>query len=403
MSEEESSNESGERRIHVLEVIGNGIVGGVEVAVGNLIRQLPDERFSITCLCPYESAFTVSLRQMGCKVFIAPIRDDLSWQAIEMAVGVIRHHQVDLIHAHIQNAHTLAGIAGRLTHTPTVATLHSMQLGMQELSVSRLTRTHLILLCQAAYAQALAVGIAPQEMTLIPNGVDLERFTPHASGADFRARIGVPMGVPLVGFVGRLSWEKDPEKFVRVAERVHQKCPDVHFAIVGEGPRADEVAALIRQMGVADYVHLAGLWKNTPEVYPAFDIFVQTSRSEGMPLSIMEAMACARPVVAIAVGGVAELVEADTSGLLFSPGDWEGVACGLIELLTHPERLKQMGQAGRKRVEEMYDLRTSARLTGDLFQRLVNTPASETHLWQTAWTEAGSDDEEGSPPMTFSP
>jgi glycosyltransferase involved in cell wall biosynthesis len=102
-----------------------------------------------------------------------------------MAVELIRHHHVDLLHAHLQNAHTLAGIAGHLTHTPTVATVHAMNFPAQELSISRLTGTHLIVVCQEAYAQALAMGIPAEHLTLIPNGVDLDTYRSDRSGESF--------------------------------------------------------------------------------------------------------------------------------------------------------------------------------------------------------------------------
>ena len=393
---EEDSNGAGKRAINVLQIIGNAIVGGMESYVSNLISQLPATRFRLTCLCPYESAFTVSLRRMGCKVFIAPLRDDVPWRSVEMAVELIRNRHIDLIHAHLPNAHTLAGIVGRLTNTPAVATVHSVNLSAQEVSVSRLTGTHLVAVCQEAYAHALATGVPPERLTLISNGVDLERFRPDRSGESFRQAIGVPADAPLVGFVGRLAWEKGPDKFVQMAERVRQHRPDVHFAIVGEGPLEGELVDMVRRKNLGDCIHMAGLWRNTWDIYPAFDVFAQTSRSEAMPLAILEAMACGRPVVAIAVGGVAELVEAGTSGLLLSPGDWpgvaspfpgdwEGAASALLEILGHPERLKRMGEAGRRRVEESFDLRHSVRLTGELFQSLVQAGTSRRESWEVAW------------------
>lgn len=392
-----NGHNTGRERIHVLEIIGNAIVGGMESYVRNLVSQLPSDRFRVTCLCPYESAFTTTLRNLGCTVFITPLRDDPAWSAIQMAVELIRHHHVDLLHAHLQNAHTLAGIAGHLTHTSTVATVHAMNFPAQELSISRLTGTHLIVVCQEAYAQALAMGIPAERLTLIPNGVDLDTYRSDRSGEKFRQAIEIAEDATLIGFVGRLAWEKGPDKFVQMAGRVLNQMPDVHFAIVGEGPMEDEIALMVKQMKLTSRVHMAGLWRNSEEVYPAFDVFVQTSRSEAMPLSILEAMACARPVVAIGVGGVAELVEAGTSGLLLSPGDWpgvassypgdwEGVAKALLELLAHPARLKQMGQAGRKRAQELFNIRTSVRLTEELFGKLVNAGRSDGNVWESMWS-----------------
>lgn len=396
----QAGHKHGPERIQLLEIIGNAIVGGMESYVGNLVRHLPSERFQLTCLCPYESAFTARLRKLGCAVFIAPLRDDPTWSAIQMAVELIRQHRIDLIHAHLQNAHTLAGLAGHLTQTPVVATIHNMNLAAQELSVSRLTGTYLIVVCQEAYAQALALGVPSERLRLIPNGVDLDTYRADRSGEKFRQALGIAADVPLVGFVGRLAWEKGPDKFVQMAGRVLTQMPEVHFAIVGEGPMEDELALMIQRMRLADRVHMAGLWRKSEEVYPALDLFVQTSRSEAMPLSILEAMACACPVVAISVGGVPELVEAGTNGLLLHPGDWagvaspypgdwEGVASALVELLTHPKRLKEMGYAGRQRAQELFDIRISVRCTQKLFDELVNTDRSKNPLCETTWPTNG--------------
>src|SRR3954463_9144569 len=260
---------AGPKPIQVMQIIGNAIVGGMETYVSNLIATLPGDEFQVTCLCPYESAFTASLRRRGLRVYIAPIKDDPAWCSVEMAVELIRQHRIDIIHAHLPNAHTLAGVAGRLTNTPVVSTIHARTLWTQEISVSRLTSTSLIVVCQEAYAQALAAGVPADSITVIPNGVDTQKFTPQRSGAAFREAIGVPPEATLVGFVGRLAWEKGPDKFVQVAERVRRRRPDIHFVLVGEGPMESELREIIEQAGLQDRVHLAGMHRNIETVYPA--------------------------------------------------------------------------------------------------------------------------------------
>ena len=213
------------------------------------------------------------------------------------------------------------------------------------------------------------------------------------SGAAFRESIGVPPEATLVGFVGRLALEKGPDKFVQAAHRIHRQRPDVHFVLVGEGALENQLRAMIRQMGLQDRVHLAGTHHSTEAVYPAFDLLLQTSRSEAMPLVLLEGMACGCPMIALGVGGVAELIESGTNGILISPGhwsyiassypgDWEGVAAAAIDLLGQPARLKQMGQAGRQRAEEVFDIRHSVRETAALFQRLVRPAVMKNGVWQ---------------------
>ena len=390
--------------LQVLQIIGNAIVGGMETYVSNLITRLPSDEFQVTCLCPYESAFTASLRRLGFKVYITPIQDDPAWRSVEMAVELIRQHRVDIIHAHLLNAHTLAGLAGRLTNTPAVTTIHARTLWAQDISVSRLTNINLIVVCQEAYAQALAAGVPADSVTVIPNGVDTQKFTPQRSGAAFRETIGVPPEATLVGFVGRLDWEKGPDKFVQVADRIRRRRPDVHFVLVGEGPMEAELREMIAQMGLEGSVHMAGMHRNIETVYPAFDLLLQTSRSEAMPLALLEGMACGRPVVAIGVGGVAELVEGGTNGILISPGnwsyvaspypgDWEGVAAAALDLLKQPARLRQMGQASRKRAEDVFDLHHNVRETAAVFNRLVRPAVMKNGVWQPTVVRDQSDGE----------
>ena len=390
------------RPIRLLEIIGNAIVGGMETYTRNLIANLPRDEYEVTCILPYESAYTASLRDLGCKVYITPIHDDPLWRSLEMSNEVVKQHRIDLIHANLANAHTLAGIVGRMTNTPTVATIHSRSLWIQELSVTRLTGMNLITVCQEAYAGALACGIAPENLTLIPNGVDTQRFTPTRSGGEFRASLGLDADTTLVGFVGRISWEKGPDKFVQVAHRIRQHCPDVHFAMVGEGPVEPEIRDLIAQTGMEDRIHMVGLRRDVETVYPAFDLLIQTSRSEAMPLALLEAMASGVPVVAIAVGGVAELVEGGTTGLLVSPGDWpgvsspypgdwEGIAAASLDLLRNPERLVGMRYASRVRAERFFDLKHSVAETSALFGRLAKTVGTKNGAWQPTVVRDKSD------------
>jgi glycosyltransferase involved in cell wall biosynthesis len=343
----------------------------METYIVNFIRHLPAGQFQFTCVCPFESPFTASLRDLGAEVFITPIADDPAWRSIQLAAEVVRLHQIDVLHAHMPKAHVLAGLAGSLTRTPVVATVHGMNVTSHELGIARAFESHLITNCQEAYIQALAMGVPAERVTLAHNGVDTATFTPDRSGEAFRQAIGVPAGVPLVGFVGRLEPEKGPDLFLRAAEYVHQRRPDVHFAVVGQGTMQEQLAAMIAQMRLGERVHLAGWYESTADVYPALDILAHTSRSDGTSLVLLEAMACGRPVVALAAGGVPEIVEHESTGLLAGAGDWEGVGIRLVQLLADRERLERMGRAARERVERHFDLRVSIQHVADVLSQVA--------------------------------
>ena len=381
-----------DERTHVLEVLGNAIVGGMENYVRNLAANLPSNEFKVSLLCPYESPYTALLRSEGRDVYIAPLRDDPPWKTIELICTLVRETGIDLLHAHLMNAHTVAAMAGRLSATPTVATLHGMSLHPQEISVARATGSHTIVVCREAWSQALAVGLSRGNVSLVPNGVDLAVYHPmSADPLEFRQTINVAPDDMLVGFVGRLAWEKGPDKFLKAAEFILQRRPEVHFAVVGTGSMEKDLTATIRRAGLESRIHMVGLAREPHRIYPALDLLLHTSRADAMPLTILEAMASGVPVVAIGVGGVPEIVSAGETGILIGttewpgivseyPGDWEGVALAAISLLSNPARLKSMAGASVRRAQSSFDIRQSATMTSHIFRQLLGPRTDKARL-----------------------
>jgi glycosyltransferase involved in cell wall biosynthesis len=222
------------------------------------------------------------------------------------------------------------------------------------------------------------MGVPPQRVTLIHNGVDLDVFRPSERvRSAFRASLGLGAKTPLVGFVGRIDMEKGPDQFLQAAQVIHAEAPHARFALVGAGHQYDHMQELATSFGLSEVTHFVGLCPDTSKVYPGIDLLLQTSRIEGTPLSLLEAMACELPVVALGVGGVPEIVEEGRTGMLVSPGDWRGVGQRAIDLLEHPARMAAMGQAGRARVRSHFDLQATVAQTTQLMEALVQGRVAE--------------------------
>jgi glycosyltransferase involved in cell wall biosynthesis len=352
--------------LRVLVVTGNAIVGGMETAVLRLVERLPPSTFSITALCPFESEFTAQLRELGIPVHVAAIRDRLRWHAIQFAVELVRELDIEVIHAHMPPAHAVAGLAGSATRTPVLATIHSMHLSMQDLEIHRLAGTHLCVVSEAARAHALGVGAVASRLSVIRNGVDSEQFVPAAT----LPRDAEPLRV---GYVGRLSPEKNPALFLNAAALVRASVPSARFSVIGDGPMRRDLEVLARTLRIADAVTFKGECAGMPAQYRALDLLVSTSWHEGTPLAVLEAMASGLPIVATDVGGVPELVVAGTSGLLAPPGDEFSVAQCIVALLRDKDLRQRLGTAARARAIGHFSMhdqvtRTAALLT-DVAQR----------------------------------
>lgn len=368
-------------RIQVLQIVGNAIVGGMEIYVQRLVERLPPERFGVCVLCPDEGPFADQLRAVGAEVVITPMPDNPPWFAIQLACTLIKARNVDVIQAHMSNAHMLAGLAGRITDRPVVGTVHGRQLSTLDVEMHRIAGTHISVVCQQTYFQALGLGINPSRLHLIPNGVDIEIFKPvRQRNGPLRQGFGIDEAVPLVGFIGRLSEEKGPDVFLRVAAAVHHVLPQVHFVLVGRGPMLARLQRFVAQQRLGGVVHFAGVRIDMPEVYAELDMVASTSHTEGMPLALMEAMACGLAVVATRVGGVPELVQQGITGWIASAGDVDAMADHMVDLLQAPEQLKAMGAKARIRAEERFSLMRGVQNTMDLLSMLAQPRNHQRHL-----------------------
>lgn len=372
------SRQSG--RIHVLEIVGNAIVGGMETYVERLVENLPRDRFAVTALCPFESPFTERLRARDIEVLVTPMPDDPPWSSIQMACAMIKAGGIDVLHAHLPNAHALAGIAGRLTGKPVLATLHGHKVGVLDLEVHRNAGTHLSVVCRQSYFHALGLGVSAGQLSCNPNGVDTNVFMPRVRPADgLRAALGIPASAKIVAFLGRLSPEKGPEVFLRAALLANTRLPDAHFVFVGDGPLAPQIKQSISTMRLEGRVHLAGLRRDIANVLNDVDVLVSSSHSEAMPLAVMEAMASGVPVVATRVGGLPDMIDQGESGWLVAPNDFDDIAARLCHILSTPGELERMSQAARSRAVDKMALADSVEGVAALLTRLVpsRTPQRE--------------------------
>jgi glycosyltransferase involved in cell wall biosynthesis len=220
--------------------------------------------------------------------------------------------------------------------------------------------------------------IPADRVRVIRNGVDCQRFQPQPTArVEVRRELGLADDTPLVGIVAALREEKNHGLFVRAAAVVGKSFPQVHWLIVGDGPRRAGIERLAGQLGVADRIHLLGTRHDTERIVSALDLFTLCSLNEASPVSILEALACGVPVVATDVGSVSESVRAGQTGLLVPSQDLQAMSRAIETLLANPELRASMGTAGRqlvhrtgsldsmvhgyqRMISELYDARVAA-------------------------------------------
>ncbi|MCD6588237.1 MAG: glycosyltransferase family 4 protein [Candidatus Fermentibacteraceae bacterium] len=266
--------------------------------------------------------------------------------------NIIDQNQYSIVHTHGSKAKFLGRLAAASAKTPVkiVQTVHgwsffdTMPL-FQKAFYSVLERfgyklAHAnIVVSPHDIKKGVNWGIGkPEDYQLIRSGVEFESFLAQRSNNQAaKQKLGIPQSCPVVGTVIRLASQKHPEAIVDVASKVRKLFPDVKFMIVGDGPLADYMKHYIAEMNLKENFMMLGSRKDVAEILPAFDVFLLTSRSEGLPRAMLEALAVKIPVVATDVGGIAELVNGLKNGFLCSHGDIDCLATGVIKLLESPE------------------------------------------------------------------
>jgi glycosyltransferase involved in cell wall biosynthesis len=312
---------------------------------------------------------------------VSPLKDAL---CVARLIALFRRTRPDIVHTHTSKAGILGRAAARGAGVPVVIqTAHGWGFHKEQPVLERALYVNLeratapladamIVVAEPnrALAHELRIG-RPGQYHLIRSGIELEAYRrDEAEGRAIRAEFDLPDGAFVFGSVGRLSAQKAPQDAMEAFVRVAALHPEAHFVLVGNGPLMDDVRARARAGGVEGRVRFAGLRRDVGAFLSAFDAFVLSSRYEGLPRVVPQAMAAGLPVVATAVDGTPEAVVEDVSGWLVPPGDVAALADRMARLAADPARARAMGQEGLRRVDE-FSARRMVDQLADLYVRLA--------------------------------
>lgn len=288
---------------------------------------------------------------------------------ITQVLRLIDLHAVDIIHTHEFRSNVIGLVCARLRRLPVLATCHgwiaNSAKGKIRVFLDRLALyffDHIIVVSKKLQAQLNRQGIGLARISALPNAVAFENFVRVPGENRFRDELGVQSSTALIANIGRLSPEKGQFEFIRTASAVLRDYPDVRFILIGIGPDQSRLEQLVNEYGIADKVIFCGYRSDMPSIYSSLDLVVQSSFTEGMPNVILEAAAMEIPVIATQVGGTAEIIEHNVSGILVRPGATEELASAVLNFLQ--DRMKHQDMARRAahsvRQRFSYESRTGA-------------------------------------------
>jgi glycosyltransferase involved in cell wall biosynthesis len=353
---------TGARVIRVAHAAARLPVGGMENVVASLVRGLPEAQYSTRIWCLEEADdLGRELRREGRELieFGRSRRRDLS--LIGRLASRLRSDAVDVLHCHDELSWfygTLAAAA--VPRARVVVTMHgrrgdiSPRHRLEQRLLARGTRA--IVAVSTFLRQQLIdeLGLSPDRVTLVMNGV---RIGPvDRDPAPARRALGLPTDARVIGCVGELSPVKHFDLAIDAFARIAAFHGDARLLFVGDGACRPALEEQARALGVSDRVHFAGVRRDVPSLWPAFDVYLCSSRYEGTSLSILEAMAAGRAVVATAVGGNPALIGDRDTGRLVPADDAPALAGVLAELLDDSRQRQALGTAAHASAVAKYGL-----------------------------------------------
>jgi glycosyltransferase involved in cell wall biosynthesis len=351
--------------LRVVQLVNSTEYGGVEEHVRELSLGLVRRGDHVTIVCPPTTTadrLAASAKGLGLDARRAELtsggRGPLA--ALCGLRELLRQTSPDVLHVHLPGyaGGRLAVLAGRWAGVGAIICTSHLAPGGRVSGRARAERVLLNLCVNRFIAvsqdsldrQVRHLGQPRGRSAVVRNGVDLARFAPAANHAAARGSLGLPLDAPVVGTVGRLAPQKATRTLVEAFPAILAAQPDAHALVVGDGPLLDEIRDLAHRLGVSERVHLVGFRTDVPLCMAAMDIFVLPSLYEGLPISILEAMSSALPVIATSVDGVPEAVVDGETGLLIPVEQPARLAAAVVELLSDPERAHAMGVAGHVHV-----------------------------------------------------
>jgi glycosyltransferase involved in cell wall biosynthesis len=343
------------------------MISGQTTHVLSLSKELVLRGHDVTVIFPdaLREAYK-EFNDAGIKVIILPM-GKLIWpiQSMYEFLNLIKQDRFEIIHVHSQEAGIIArwlaklGNAPKIFYTPQTIDIRQRQWQKLYMTFERMLTeitAQIFSVNQVDAERMISWGIPAKKIQVVPNGIDITEFNSLEARDTICDRLGLKTDRPVILQIGRLSPQKDPLTFINGSSLVVSSNSKVQLVWIGEGPLYNQAKAEVASLQLQENIFFLGRIDKAYRYLPAADIVTSTSRWEGLPYSILEAMACSKPVVSTAVNGCSEAVINGSTGYLVDAGDVNGWAESVLELITHPDQAESMGTSGRKLLEDKFTL-----------------------------------------------
>lgn len=370
--------------VKILHCIRQGEIGGGETHLIDLISHLDPDRFKSSVLSFSDGPMVWSLRSRGIECFVIKTKRPFNIFIWNRVKAILTNHKIDLIHIHGTRAFSNAFFGALMNRKPIVYTVHGWAFNDFQVPVKR----RFSILVEAFFTKVADTTINVSndnkeagrkyikslKSEVIQNGVDLTKFNPDRELKDIRLELGIPKNKIVIGFIARMTEQKDPITLIRAFNAVlEQSTKEKYFLLlVGDGNLKDAAIRETTKLGLKqNVVYFENFRQDIPDILKCIDVFVLPSLWEGLSLGLLEAMAMKKAVIASAVDGTREVLTNNENGLLFPPCDFGRLSELILEVGEDDELRERIAQGAIRTVATNFSVQRMTQSVERIYSSLL--------------------------------
>ncbi len=369
------------RPIKILLTIRQGKIGGGESHVLDLIRHLDKTKFEPIVLSFTDGPMVDTLKSWGVKtevIYTEKAFDFLVWKKVKR---FIKSEGVKLVHAHGTRAHSNIFWAAKSLGLPILYTVHGWSFHQDQGGfIKKIRETgEKFLISQANLTICVSKSnyedgknrVGLKKHVIINYGIDLEKFNPNKTYNNLKNELKVAADETLVGYIARITIQKDPYTLMQAIREVFNKTDKVKFLVVGNGDLKDNMIALAKKLNIESQIIFQDFRQDTPNVLSGIDIYCLPSLWEGLPIGLLEAMAMKKAVVATPVDGTKEAVTNEFSGILIPQQSPVELSEAILRLHENKNLIDFYGANARKTIEDNFEVKRMVKEVENVYDDLL--------------------------------
>jgi glycosyltransferase involved in cell wall biosynthesis len=367
--------------IKIMHTIRQGTVGGGETYLYNLVSGLDKRKYEPVVLSFTEGEMVDKLRSIGIKTHVIKTEKPFSFHLYNKVLNLIKKENIDIVHMHGTRASTNSLIPSNRLGLPSIYTVHGWSFHMGNNSIV----TNLRIMAEKFITKNSTYTVCGSEAdletgnkycgrgnyNLIHNSIDTDKFNPDKIISNFRIENGFDENDIIVSFIGRVTFQKNPETFIKSIPEVVKEIHNAKFIMIGDGELKNECIMLAEKLNVKNRIKFLPFSKNVEHVLKAVDIFVLPSLWEVIPLALLEAMSMQKVCIATNIPGTSEAIVDDENGYLFQQGNSYQLADKITKSILNSHKTYIVKKNARDTVVSKFDIKTLVKKNEELYDSIA--------------------------------